>query len=70
MDYFLLEQDTSLLTMMMLYLLEKGRLYTTKVGMQFLDKNVINLVTSFQNEIKDKCEATNANFEHLKFNDI
>jgi hypothetical protein len=56
--------------MMMLYLLEKGRLYITKVGMQFLDKNVVNSVTSFQSEIKDKCEATNANFEHLKFNEV
>jgi hypothetical protein len=54
----------------MLYLLKKGRLYTTKVGMQFLDKNIINLVTFFQSGIKDKCEGANANSGHLKFNEV
>ncbi len=54
----------------MLYLLEKGSLYITKVGMQFLDKNAINPVTSFQSGIKNKCEGANANFGHLKFNEV
>lgn len=35
-----------------------------------LTKIDVNLVTSFQSGIKNKCEGANANFGHLKFNEV